>query len=252
MKGKVWLVGAGPGDAELLTLKALRVLRSCSVWLVDDLVGREVLEFAEPGTRIIHVGKRGGCKSTPQDFILRLMARYARQGFQVARVKGGDPFVFGRGGEEWAWLAERGVDVEAVGGLSAGLAVGPALGLPLTHRGMARGVALVTAHTVDGSRPDWQALAASGLTVVCYMGMSDLDTLAAELMNAGFAAELPVAVVERVSCAGQRQILSRLATLPADVARSGLASPAVIVLGEVAALAAAWQGDAPQALAVAG
>ena len=102
MNGKVWLVGAGPGDAELLTLKALRVIQDCDVWLVDDLVGRDILDFARPGTRIVEVGKRGGCKSTPQDFILRLMARYARQGKQVARLKGGDPFIFGRGGEEWA------------------------------------------------------------------------------------------------------------------------------------------------------
>lgn len=236
MAGKVWLIGAGPGDAELLTLKALRVLQSCHVWLVDDLVGRDILDFATPGTRIVHVGKRGGCKSTPQAFILRLMARYARQGKTVARVKGGDPFIFGRGGEEWAWLAERGVDVEAVGGITAGLAVGPALGLPLTHRGVARGVALVTAHTMDGSRPDWQALAASGLTVVCYMGMGDVDALARELLAAGFAANLPVAVVHRAGCQSQRHIITRLQTLAADITASGLASPAVIVLGEVAAL----------------
>ena len=243
MTGKVWLIGAGPGDAELLTLKALRVLQSCNVWLVDDLVGRDVLDFAAPDTRIVHVGKRGGCKSTPQAFILRLMARYARQGKTVARVKGGDPFIFGRGGEEWAWLAERGVDVEAVGGITAGLAVGPALGLPLTHRGVARGVALVTAHTMDGSQPDWQALAASKLTVVCYMGMGDVHALARELLAAGFAATLPVAVVHRAGCQAQRHIITCLQTLAADITASGLTSPAVIVLGEVAALA---QGDRQQ------
>src|SRR5690606_37912281 len=170
--GKVWLVGAGPGDPELLTIKATRTLRECDVWLTDDLVSDDVQALAAPGTRIISVGKRGGCRSTPQSFILRLMARYARQGRTVARVKGGDPFVFGRGGEEMAWLQERGIAVEAVAGITAGLAVGPALGLPVTHRGISRGVALVTAHTMDGSRPDWQALAASRLTVVCYMGMS--------------------------------------------------------------------------------
>ncbi|MFC3532293.1 uroporphyrinogen-III C-methyltransferase [Vogesella facilis] len=250
MNGKVWLVGAGPGDAELLTLKALRVIQACDVWLVDDLVGRDILEFARPGTRIVEVGKRGGCKSTPQDFILRLMARYARQGRQVARLKGGDPFIFGRGGEEWAWLAERGIEVEAVGGITAAFAAGTDLGLPLTHRGVARGVALVTAHTMDGSRPDWQGLAAANLTVVCYMGMSNVDVLADELMAAGFAPELPVAVVHRAGCADQRHIVSSLHTLAADVASSGLASPAVIVLGEVVrhacvvntpATAARWQ-----------
>ena len=230
--GKVWLVGAGPGDPELLTRKAERVLRSCDIWLVDDLVGAGILELAAPGTRFVHVGKRGGCRSTPQEFILRLMTRYARQGHTVARVKGGDPFIFGRGGEEMAWLAARGIAVEAVGGLTAGLAVGPALGLPLTHRGVARGVALVTAHTMDGSRPDWRALAASGLTVVCYMGMGDPARLTEELVLAGFSADLPVAVVQRVSCPEERSTVTTLREMAATIAREGLASPAVVVLGE--------------------
>jgi uroporphyrin-III C-methyltransferase len=237
--GKVILIGAGPGDPELLTVKAVRLLREAEVWLVDDLVGAGVLDLAQSGTKIVHVGKRGGCKSTPQDFILRLMARYARQGKVVARVKGGDAFIFGRGGEEWAWLAERGIAVEAAAGLSAGMAVGAELGLPLTHRGMARGVALVTAHTMDGSRPDWRSLAASNLTVVCYMGMSDVGALAAELIDAGFAAGTPVAVVMRVSCPEQRAALGTLATLEHTVRAHGLTSPAVLVVGEVAAAAMA-------------
>lgn len=242
--GKVWLVGAGPGDPELLTRKAERVLRSCDIWLVDDLVGAGILELATPGTRIVQVGKRGGCRSTPQDFILRLMTRYARQGHTVARVKGGDPFIFGRGGEEMAWLAARGIDVDAVGGLTAGLAVGPALGLPLTHRGVARGVALVTAHTMDGSRPDWRALAASGLTVVCYMGMSDPQRLSEALMLAGFSADLPVAVVQRVSCPEQRSTVTTLREMADAIAREGLASPAVVVLGEaVKHMTATLSGD---------
>jgi uroporphyrin-III C-methyltransferase len=248
--GKVILIGAGPGDPELLTVKAVRLLKQAEVWLTDDLVGPGVLELALPGTKIIHVGKRGGCKSTPQDFILRLMARYARQGKIVARVKGGDAFVFGRGGEEWAWLAERGIQVEAVAGISAGMAVGAQLGLPLTHRGMSRGVALVTAHTMDGSRPDWQALAASNLTLVCYMGMNDVAGLSAELIKAGFAAETPVAAVMRVSCPEQRAVLATLATLDQQVRSAGLASPAVLVVGEVAAEAMALpsfeQGEAPR------
>lgn len=233
MSGKVWLIGAGPGDAELLTLKALRVLQACDVWLVDDLVGRDILDFARPGTRIVPVGKRGGCKSTPQAFILRLMARYARQGRQVARLKGGDPFIFGRGGEEWAWLAERGVAVEAVNGITAAFAAGADLGLPLTHRSVARGVALVTAHTQDGSQPDWTALANSRLTVVCYMGMAGLPQLVPQLLAAGFAAKLPVAVVHRAGCREQQHLVTTLQHLQADVAAGGLASPAVIILGEV-------------------
>ncbi len=234
--GKVWLIGAGPGDPELLTLKAVRALREASVWLIDDLVGSEIRDLAAAGTRIVSVGKRGGCRSTPQDFILRLMARYARQGRTVARVKGGDAFIFGRGGEEIAWLQERGIAVQTVAGITAGLAVGPALGLPLTHRGVSRGVALVTAHTMDGSQPDWQALAASGLTVICYMGMNNARQLANELLAAGFAAGLPVAVVQRVSCPDQRHAITTLQYLARDIEQAHLASPAVIVLGEVAAL----------------
>ncbi|MFC4278669.1 uroporphyrinogen-III C-methyltransferase [Achromobacter aloeverae] len=237
--GKVWLVGAGPGDPDLLTVKAARVLGQAQVWLIDDLVGAGILALAAPGTRMIKVGKRGGCRSTPQDFILRLMARHARQGRVVARVKGGDPFIFGRGGEEMAWLAARGIAAEAVGGQTAGLAVGAALGLPLTHRGVSRGVALVTAHTMDGSRPDWRGLAASGLTVVCYMGMSDAGSLARECMAAGFAPTLPVAVVHRVSCPYQRHIVTTLAVMAEAIARTGLESPAVIVMGEVVTLMAA-------------
>jgi len=230
--GKVWLVGAGPGDPELLTLKAARILKECTVWLVDDLVGPEILDFATAGTRIIHVGKRGGCVSTPQEFILRLMARYARHGHAVARLKGGDPFIFGRGGEEMTWLNQRGIQVDSISGITAGLAAGSALGLPLTHREVSRGVVLVTAHTADGAGPDWKALAQSGLTVVCYMGMGRADQLTLDLMAAGFPASLPVAVVERVSCASQRQIATTLEHLGRDIETRRLGSPAVIVLGE--------------------
>lgn len=231
--GKVWLVGAGPGDAELLTLKALRVLRQCEVWLVDDLVSRDIVALAQPGTQIIEVGKRGGCASTPQAFILRLMERHARQGRAVARVKGGDPFIFGRAGEEIAWLADRGIEVEAIGGITAGLAAAAALGLPLTHRAVARGVALVTASTADDTRPDWQALARSGLSIVCYMGMSRPGSLAAEWLAAGFAATLPAVVVQHVSCPGQRYAFTSLGRLAETITTQNLASPAIIVMGEI-------------------
>lgn len=231
--GKVWLVGAGPGDTELLTLKALRVLQQCKVWLVDDLVGRDIVALAQPGTRIVEVGKRGGCASTPQAFILRLMESHARRGCAVARVKGGDPFIFGRAGEETAWLADRGIEVEAIGGMTAGLAAASALGLPLTHRAVSRGVALVTASTADDTRPDWRALACSGLSIVCYMGMSRSGALAAEWLAAGFAATLPAVVVQHVSCSGQRHAFTTLGQLAETIATQNLASPAIIVLGEI-------------------
>ncbi|MGH8449390.1 uroporphyrinogen-III C-methyltransferase, partial [Pseudomonas sp.] len=146
MNAKVWLVGAGPGDPELLTLKAVRVLREADVVLIDDLVNPQVLEHCLDA-RVITVGKRGGCRSTPQDFIHRLMLRYTRQGKCVVRLKGGDPCIFGRGGEEAMWLRERGVAVELVNGITAGLAGATNCDIPLTLRGVSRGVTLVTAHT---------------------------------------------------------------------------------------------------------
>ncbi len=229
--GKVWLVGAGPGDAELLTLKAYRILQQADVWLVDDLVSADVRALAPTHVRIVSVGKRGGSPSTSQSFILRLMARYAKSGLQVARVKGGDPFIFGRGGEELAWLGERGIAAEAVGGMTAGLASASALNLPLTHREVARGVAFVTAHTADSSRPDWAALAKSQLTLVCYMGMSRHEQLQQELLDAGFPADLPVAVVERVSCRNERSLITTLVAMSADIRATGLGSPALLILG---------------------
>ena len=148
MSAKVWLVGAGPGDPELLTLKAVKALRQAEVVLIDDLVNPEVLEHC-PAARVIPVGKRGGCRSTPQAFIQRLMLRYARQGKVVVRLKGGDPCIFGRGGEEAEWLARQGIAAEIVNGITAGLAGATRCGISLTHRGVARGVTLVTAHTQD-------------------------------------------------------------------------------------------------------
>lgn len=240
--GKVWLIGAGPGDAELLTLKAVRVLEACAIWLVDDLVSAEILALASQDQRVIHVGKRGNCPSTSQAFILRLMARYARQGHAVARLKGGDPFIFGRGGEEMAWLRQRGIAVDSVSGITAGLAVGAALGLPLTHRGVSRGVILVTAHTADGQAPEWKALAQSGLTIVCYMGMSCIATLRNDLLSAGCAATLPVAIVQSVSCAAQRQVATTLDHMERDATAHAMGSPAVIVLGAAVSQAAIHAG----------
>src|SRR5436190_4893999 len=176
---KVFLVGAGPGDPELLTLKAVRALGEADVVLVDELVSRACLAHVRPGAKIIEVGKRGGCRSTPQVFIEKLLVRYARQGKNVVRLKGGDPFVFGRGGEELEALRAHGIDAEVVPGITAGLASG----IPVTHRDAARGVIFVTGHTQDGAEPDWQALARSGLTLVIYMCLKRLPEIARALMD---------------------------------------------------------------------
>ena len=239
MSGRVALVGAGPGDPELLTLKAARLLREADVVLHDALVAPEVLALARRGARLIAVGKRGGCRSTPQRFIEQLLIREARAGHNVVRLKGGDPFVFGRGGEEMAALRAAGVTVEVVSGITAGLAAPAAVGIPVTHRSLAHGVALVTGHAADGDGAgiDWDALARSGLTLVVYMGMTRAGELRARLLAAGMPAATPVAIIANATRSAQDALVTSLGALADDAQRAGLASPAVIVVGDVAALA---------------
>mgnify|MGYP006272777297 CR=1 FL=1 len=234
--GRVSLIGAGPGDPELLTLKAVRALAAADFVLIDDLVDRAVLAHA-PRARVVPVGKRGGCRSTPQQFIEKLMVRLARRGYVVARLKGGDPFVFGRGGEELMALAAAGIDCEVVPGVTAGVGVPAAAGIPVTHRGLARGVTLVTAHTREGGGPDWAALAKSGTTLVIYMGMQRIGAIAAALVAGGLAATTPAAVIERGTTVAERRATGTLATIAADAAAAGLGSPALIVVGAVVGLA---------------
>ncbi|WP_158894169.1 MULTISPECIES: uroporphyrinogen-III C-methyltransferase [unclassified Pseudomonas] len=240
MSGKVWLIGAGPGDPELLTLKAVRALGEAEVVMIDDLVNPAVLEHC-PTARVIRVGKRGGCRSTPQAFIHRLMLRYARQGRCVARLKGGDPCIFGRAGEEAEWLAARGVASEIVNGITAGLAGATACGISLTLRGVARGVTLVTAHTQDDTAPNWAALAATGTTLVVYMGVARLAEIQQGLLDGGLALTTPVAMIENASLPSQRECRSTLQDLQVDAALFQLRSPAILVIGEVVGQAALQQ-----------
>jgi uroporphyrin-III C-methyltransferase len=235
--GKVYLIGAGPGDVELLTLKAVRALGEAQVVLMDELVNPEVLQFARPDARIIPVGKRGGCRSTPQALIERWMVRYARRGWVVARLKGGDPFVFGRGGEELQALARAGVEAQVINGVTAGIAAAAALGIPVTHRGFTHGVTLITGHTRDGAEPDWAALACTGTTLVIYMGMARLGPITEALVRGGLAPDTPAAAIQSATLPNERSVLSTLARIAADVRAAGLASPAIVVVGPVAALA---------------
>ena len=234
MSAKVWLIGAGPGDPELLTLKAVRALGEAEVVMIDDLVNPAVLEHC-PQARVIGVGKRGGCRSTPQEFIHRLMLRYARQGKCVARLKGGDPCIFGRGSEEADWLARHGVATEIVNGITAGLAGATQCGIPLTLRGVARGVTLVTAHTQDDSCLNWPALASGGTTLVIYMGVAKLADIRDGLLAGGMPADMPVAMIENASLPQQRECRSSLGAMAQDAAAFALKSPAILVIGEVVA-----------------
>ena len=233
--GKVYLVGAGPGDPDLLTLKAVKALACADVVLTDDLVSAEVLAHARRNARIVHVGKRGGCRSTPQEFIERLMVAEARAGRNVVRLKGGDPFVFGRGGEECEALRAAGVDFEVVNGVTAGLAAATSLGIPLTRRGAAHGVVFVTGHEQDGGRVDWHALARTGLTLVIYMGVAKCEEIQASLLAGGMAPSMPVAVVANATRADEASLATRLDRLAEDLHANDIGSPAIIVVGEVAA-----------------
>ncbi len=235
--GKVTLVGAGPGDPELLTLKALKAIQAATVLLVDDLVSPEVVAHASPRARIVHVGKRGGCKSTPQAFIEKLMVMAAREGETVVRLKGGDPFIFGRGGEEVEHLRAAGLEVTVINGITSGLAAATSLGVPLTHRDHAQGVIFITGHAQKGADTlDWRALAATAhsarLTLVIYMGVSSVSRIEEDLLT-GLPRETPVAVVQHASLPQQRHVVTTLGRLAETVTREGMASPAVIVVGDV-------------------
>jgi uroporphyrin-III C-methyltransferase len=254
----VHLVGAGPGDPELLTLKAVRVIREATVILVDDLVGEQVLATVLDGVaappRIVQVGKRGGCASTPQAFIERLLVREALAGEKVVRLKGGDPLVFGRAGEEIAALREAGVEVQVVNGITAGLAAVNALGTGWTDRRCAQGVLLVTGHAQPGHPgPDWDAIgaaAASGITLVIYMGVAQAPRIVDGLLQR-LPATLPAAVVQGASGANERCGLSTLGELPLMLQREGFGSPAVLVIGRVLEASAIAQAQSLVRLPVA-
>jgi len=235
--GHCTLVGAGPGDPELLTVKAVKAIQAATLLLVDDLVSEAVVALATPGARVIHVGKRGGCKSTPQAFIEKLIVMAVREGENVVRLKGGDPFVFGRGGEEAAHLQAAGLSVSVVNGITAGLAAVTSLGVPLTHREHAHGVVFITGHAKPGdSGTNWRALANTAhlakLTLVIYMGVRGVTHIQTELLQ-GLPASTPVAIIQNASLATQRHAVCALVDMGATIARAQLGSPSVIVVGDV-------------------
>jgi len=239
---EVVLLSAGPGDLELLTLKAVRALQAAEVLLLDELVNPQIVELA-PRARVIRVGKRGGCRSTPQAFICRLMRRYAMQGLRVVRVKGGDALLFGRAGEEIVFLRDAGVPVRIVNGVSAAFAAAASLGVSLTHREHCHGLTFVTAHTADHGEPDWKALCATGTTLAIYMGMGRVESIARALMR-HLPADTPAAVVQSASQPGETRLLTSLQRLARDAADARDAgSPGVILVG--AALAEAQSAAEP-------
>ena len=225
----VTLIGAGPGDPELMTLKAARALAAADVVLVDELVNRGCLAHVRTGAKVIEVGKRGGCRSTPQAFIEKLLILYSRQKKNVVRLKGGDPFVFGRGGEEVEALRAQGIAVEIIPGITAGTAVPATLGIPVTHRDVARGVTFLTGHARDGAEPDWQALVRSRTTLVVYMGLKNLPKIVGALKSAGMDPATPACIIENGTRSDQRQLVTTLAGLRSE----GFTGPALLVIGDV-------------------
>jgi uroporphyrin-III C-methyltransferase/precorrin-2 dehydrogenase/sirohydrochlorin ferrochelatase len=241
--GEVYLIGAGPGDPDLLTLRALQLLQEADVVLYDRLVPTAVLERARREARRIFVGKvpgpgAGGDGHTKQEDIHELIVRFARQGLKVARLKGGDPFIFGRGGEEVEVLARHGIPYLVVPGITAALGAAAGAGIPLTQRGLAQSVTFVTGHIPEEDSLDWRMLARAGQTVVFYMGVGKLGPIAARLRAAGAADTLPAALIERATLPEQRVLRGTLAQIADLGSRAGISPPALLIVGEVVAAAA--------------
>jgi len=234
MSGKVYLVGAGPGDPDLLTLKALKILKLADVVLHDDLIPRQILDLVPRTAQLRNVGKRCGQKSISQDEINSLLVTFASFGLQVVRLKGGDPLIFGRGGEEIEALRKAGIDFEIVPGITAALGAAAAAQIPLTHRKLSSAVVFLTAHHADGDYgSDWHDLISSGATLVIYMPGHDYDARSRSLRGAGLAATTPCAIISQATRPGQRIYHTTIGTLPAA---SRHASPTLLIVGDVAQL----------------
>ena len=237
--GRVALVGAGPGDPELLTLKAHRLIRAADAVVHDYLVAPAILALARPDSEKIFVGKKGGGFCCPQTEIEAILIRLAREGKTVVRLKGGDPFIFGRGGEEAEALAAAGIPFEVVPGVTSALAAAAYAGIPLTHRSHASGVVFLTGHE-DPTKPDaairWEDYAKLGATLCLYMGMKNLEIITRRLQAGGLAGTTPVAVIQSATTGGHRQLLATLATVALESEHAGFGAPAIVVIGEVAAL----------------
>ncbi len=237
-RGAVAIVGAGPGDPELLTLKAARLLAEAEVVVHDRLVPQAILAHANPAAERIYVGKAPGAHARTQDEINALLAELAEAGRRVVRLKGGDPFVFGRGGEEQAYLEARGIEVAVVPGITAATGCAAAAGVPLTHRDHAQAVTFVTGHgRAGGVGPDWAALARGNHTLVVYMGLATAGETAERLMAAGLAGTTPVAIVEKGTTPQQRVVATTLAGMAATIREEDIGAPALLIIGELAARA---------------
>ncbi|HEY1110615.1 MAG TPA: uroporphyrinogen-III C-methyltransferase [Opitutaceae bacterium] len=237
--GKIFLVGAGPGDPELLTRKAERLVREADAVVYDYLVAAEILALARADAEKVFVGKKGGGFCCPQRDIEGILVRLAREGKQVVRLKGGDPFVFGRGGEEAEALVAAGIAFEIVPGVTSALAAAAYSGIPLTHRAHASAVVFLTGHE-DPAKPDsaihWEDYGRLGATLCIYMGMKNLETILRRLQAGGLAPETPAAVIQSATTANHRQLISTAGKIALESEQAGFGAPSIVVIGEVAAL----------------
>ncbi|HEY9163580.1 MAG TPA: uroporphyrinogen-III C-methyltransferase [Magnetovibrio sp.] len=247
---RVFIVGAGPGDPGLLTLKAAECLKKADVVVYDRLVSDEILDMVSPHDEKIFAGKAARDHFMPQDVINQTLVDLAKQNKIVVRLKGGDPFIFGRGSEEAMVLAENGINFEIVPGITASAGCGAYAGIPLTHRGLVTGVRFVTGHCREGQHLDlnWQSLADPNTTLVIYMGLINIEKISSELMKAGLPGDTPAAGVERGTTPEQRTILTTLEKLPDCIARANLKAPSLLIIGKVVDLAntIGWHSQAQQ------
>ncbi|WP_127114338.1 uroporphyrinogen-III C-methyltransferase [Shimia sediminis] len=248
MTGKVFLIGAGPGDPDLLTMRALNMLQRADVVVYDRLVSAEIMDLCPEGAELIAVGKCPKNHLVPQERINEILHEQALAGRKVARLKGGDPMIFGRGSEEAAYLMERGVEVEYAPGITAAQGASCSTGVPLTHRGLATGVQYVTGHRQADKvlDLDWKRLADPDTTVVVYMGVANIGQIAVGLMTEGLAASTPVMAVSRATSAEEERMVSTLGTVAQDSREAGLQAPTLFIIGKVVSLYA----EKPQDLAV--
>jgi uroporphyrin-III C-methyltransferase len=242
--GKVWLVGAGPGDAELLTLKALRAINSADIIFYDQLVSEEICALFPKNTPALYVGKVKNNHSIPQEDLNQLLVNQAQLGLNVCRIKGGDPFVFGRGGEELLELRKAGVEAEVIPGITSASGCSTYADIPLTHRGIAQGCTFVTGHAEKTLDVNWNALAQLNHTLVFYMGLTRAGDISENLLAGGLAADTPVAIIENGCRKNQRDIISDLANFPAAVLTEKVQSPALIIVGQVVSLKEQLQVEA--------
>lgn len=246
--GKVWLVGAGPGDADLLTVKALRAITSADIIFYDQLVSEEICALFPKDTPALYVGKVKNNHSIPQHDLNKLLVNQAQLGMTVCRIKGGDPFVFGRGGEELLELRKAGIEAEVIPGITSASGCSTYADIPLTHRGLSQGCTFVTGHAEKTLDVNWDALAQLNHTLVFYMGLTRAGEISEKLLAGGLAADTPVAIIENGCRKNQRDIISDVANFPEAVLREQVQSPALIIVGQVVKMkqelqVEAWIGE---------